>query len=566
MHKTWGILSPSERRKAIWILPLLMLMAIVETLGVISIMPFLTVLGRPAVIEENVLLRSGYTALGFQSHRDFLIALGLASIAAVIGAALFKTVTLHMVNRFVHMLRHSISARLLSRYLHQPYEFFLTHNPSQLGRNALSEVDQLLSGLIQPLSQVLAQGTIVAAMATLVLWYDPFIAIAIVATIGTLYGAIYALVRKRLALIGRERQRANGHRFQSCNEVLGGIKDVKVTHSASFYQKKFDRASRELSRHTATSETLAQTPLYLVEAVGYTGLILIAIALMLRSDDIARVLPALGLYGFAAYRMLPAAQIMYRGLAKLKFSSAALDTIHNDLTLAVHRGPAPDSEALIPKREIRLDGVSYAYPSTPGKPVLDQFDLIVPVGASVGIVGRTGAGKSTLMDILLGLLTPQSGTFCVDGIPITTGNAHNWQRSIGYVPQHIYLADTSVLENIAFGVTSEHINRDAVERAARVAQIHDFIIAELPEGYDTRVGDRGVRLSGGQRQRLGIARALYCDPPVLFMDEATSALDPETEHVLNEAIRDLSGKKTIVVISHKESTLRFCDRFVTIER
>src|SRR5690606_8543987 len=170
---------------------------------------------------------------------------------------------------------------------------------------------------------------------------------------------------------------ANGHRFQSCNEVLGGIKDVKVTHSASFYQKKFDRASRELSRHTATSETLAQTPLYLVEAVGYTGLILIAIALMLRSDDIARVLPALGLYGFAAYRMLPAAQIMYRGLAKLKFSSAALDTIHHDLTLPAHREPASDKDVLIPEREIRLNCVSYAYPSAPGNPVLDHFDLVI---------------------------------------------------------------------------------------------------------------------------------------------------------------------------------------------
>jgi ABC-type multidrug transport system fused ATPase/permease subunit len=563
LKKVWSIFTPPEQRKATGMLVLVALMAMAETGGVLSIMPFLSVLGRPAVIQQNHWLHAAYEQWSFQSTRGFLIALGLASIATVLTSSVFKTITLHLVNRFIHLLRHSISARLLSRYLHQPYEFFLTRNPSVLSRNVLSEVDQLLFNLIQPLSQLIAQGAVVMAILLLVFLYNPLTALAIVAVVGLLYGAIYGVVRKRLARIGAERQAANGERFQSCNEVLSGIKDVKVTHAASAYQETFNQASRLYSRHMATSDTLGQSPLYLVEAVGYSGLILLALVLMLQRGDIAHVLPALGLYGFAAYRLLPSVQIMYRGFAKLKFSSAALDAIYRDLRL-LEEAPAAAATSLIPTREIRLQGVTYAYPSTPNKPVLDNFDLTIPVGTSVGIAGKTGAGKSTLMDILLGLLQPQAGTLSVDDTPIDTSNIAAWQRAIGYVPQHIYLADASVAENIAFGVPRDEIDMDAVERAARAAQIHDFVSSELASGYDTKIGDRGIRLSGGQRQRVGIARALYRDPPVLFMDEATSALDAETEETLNEAIQILSGNKTIIVIAHKEASLKRCDKFVEI--
>lgn len=559
LKKIWAIFTPAERRKSVWMMVLVALMAMAETGGVLSIMPFLSVLGRPDVVQQNPWLRLAYEAGGFHGTREFLIALGLASIATVLASSVFKTITLHLMSRFIHLLRHSTSARLLSRYLHQPYEFFLTRNPSVLSRNVLSEVDQLLFNLIQPLSQLIAQGAVVLAILLLVFLYNPLTALAIVAVVGLLYGTIYGVVRKRLARIGAERQSANGERFQSCNEVLGGIKDVKVTHAASAYQQTFNQASRVYSRHMATSDTLSQSPLYLVEAVGYSGLILLALLLMLQRGDIAHVLPALGLYGFAAYRMLPSVQIMYRGFAKLKFSSAALDAIHRDLRLP-EEAPVAAAAPLAPSKEIRLQGVTYAYPSTPDKPVLNDFNLTIPAGTSVGIVGKTGAGKSTLMDILLGLLQPQAGTLSVDDTPIDTSNVAAWQRAIGYVPQHIYLADASVAENIAFGVPRHEIDMAAVERAARAAQIHDFIATELANGYDTRIGDRGIRLSGGQRQRVGIARALYRDPPVLFMDEATSALDMTTEEELNEAIQEIPGKKTVIVIAHKKGSLKYCNK------
>lgn len=544
---------------------LIVAMAAAETGGVLSIMPFLSVLSRPTIVHDNHWFNLFYNRLDFRDTRDFILALGLTSIFFVVSSSLFKTITLHVVNRFVHFLRHSISVRLFSRYLHQPYEFHLEHNSAILSRNVLSEVDQLLFDLIQPLSQLIAQGAVVVAMLLLIFIYSPLTAACIVTAIGFLYGAIYGLVRKRLARIGVERQTSNGQRFQACSEVLGGIKDVTVTQSAGAYQEKFDRSSRLFSRHLAASDTLSQSPLYLVEAVGYTGLIIIALTLMLKSNDVSHVLPALGLYGFAAYRMLPSAQIMYRGFARLRFSSAALDVIHHDLLLPetiLDRGTEP----IVPRKAIQLKQVSYAYPSAPDKRILDGFDLTIPVGTSVGIIGKTGSGKSTLMDILLGLLKPQSGTLCVDDRQINASNVAAWRQAIGYVPQHIYLADASVAENIAFGIPSKDIDKKAVERAARAAQIHDFVERELEHGYNTFIGDRGIRLSGGQRQRIGIARALYRDPPILLMDEATSALDAQTESALNEAIRGLSGRKTIVVIAHKETSLRECHKLIDITK
>ena len=565
LKKVWQLFTPAEQRKALGMLALALLMALAETAGVVSIMPFLSALGRPEIVHETPWLKKLYDLSGVHSTRDFLVTLGLVSIAIVVASSAFKTVTLHLVNRFVHMLRHSLGTRLLERYLGQPYEFFLSRNPAELSKNVLSEADQLTFSLLQPLSLLIAHGTVVVAMLALIVAYDPTMALAIVLAVGLLYGLIYLLVRRRLKHVGQARQQADIGRYQSCNEALGGIKDVKVTHTAAAWLGAYARHSRQFARHMATAETISASPLYIVEAAGYSGLILIALFLLLRSNDIGQVLPALGMYGFAAYRLLPAAQIMYRGFARLQYSAATLDVIHHDLSLPATT-EKQSSQPIIPHKEIRLRGIRYAYPSTPDKPALDGMDMVIPAHSSTGIAGRSGAGKSTLMDVLLGLLHPQAGMLEVDGVPITAANLADWQRAIGYVPQHIYLADASVAENIAFGVPKDDIDMAAVEHAARAAQIHDFVTTELPQGYDTPVGDRGIRLSGGQRQRVGIARALYHDPPVLFMDEATSALDAQTEEAVNEAIRNLSGSKTIIVIAHRPTSLKFCERIVEIDR
>lgn len=566
LRNVWLLFTPAERRRALVILALIVLMALSESVGVLSVMPFLSVLGRPGVVDDNPFLGWAHEAMGSPDIRWFTIALGLGSATVIVLSSAFKTVALHLVNRFVHFQRHSLSSRLLTTYLREPYEFFLQRNPSELSKNVLSEVDQLIFDLLHPLSLLVSQGAVVVAMTTLVVLYDPLMALILIAAVACLYGVIYALVRNRLARIGRERQEANTGRYQACNEAFGGIKEVKVSGTEPVWISMFERHSREFSRHCATADTLSASPLYMVEAVGYTVMILIALLLLVRSDDMAHVLSTLGLYVFAAYRLLPSAQIMYRGFTRLRFSSAVLDHIHRDLELSRREELVlPSDEATFRPREcICIEGVRYAYPTAPGRYVLNGIGLEIPANTSLGIEGRSGSGKSTLVDILLGLLDPGDGRLTVDGEPITAGNVKGWQRSIGYVPQHIYLADATVAANIAFGIPPREIDMAAVERAARLAQIHDFIVRELRQGYQTQVGDRGIRLSGGQRQRLGIARALYRDPPVLILDEATSALDPETERAVVSAIHSLADRKTVIFVSHRESSLAACDTVVTL--
>lgn len=564
LSQVWSLFTPPERRKAVLMMVLIILMALTETAGVLSIMPFLSVLGRPEVIAEQPVLAALYAWSGLPDARSFIIALGIVSIIVVVLSSAFKTVTQHLINRFVHLQRHAISARLLAKYLAQPYAFFLTRNTAELNKNILSETDQLLFALIQPLAQLIAQGAVVLAMTVLVVVYDPRVALGIILAVGTLYGSIYWLVRRRLAHIGAERVLANRERFQAANEALSGIKDVKVTGSAAAYATRFNRASRLYSRHLATSDTLSQTPLYLVEAVGYCGLILIALYLLLRSGDIAQVLPSLGLYGFAAYRLLPAAQIMYRGFAKLRFSSASLLAIQQDLALPDEDLTRADSRRIEPKGGIRLEGIRFSYPSTPDRPIFNGLNLTIPANSTVAIVGRSGAGKSTLVDLLLGLMEPQAGSILVDGIPINADNVRSWQRSVAYVPQQVFLSDTTVAENIAFGIPLEQIDMESLEHAARSAQIHD-VIQSLPSSYMTTLGDRGTRLSGGQRQRIAIARALYRNAKVLILDEATSALDKETGSKVMRALHNLSSDRTIIVISHDEETAGSCRYRISLD-
>lgn len=546
----WQILTPSERRKALGMLGLVVLMAVFETVGVLSIVPFLTVLGRQEVIHTQPVLQAMYQRLGFVDDRQFIIALGLTSMAMVLVSSAFKTVTQHILNRFVHLQRFSTSVRLMGKYLSQPYAFFLSRNSAEFTQNLLSEVDQLVVNMMLPVAQMLSQGAVILGMALLIVLHDPWMALAVVLTFSVIYGVIYTLVRQRLARIGQESQQANQDRYQACAEVFSGIKDVKITQATPAYLDRFSRASRLFARHQAAADTINQTPLYIVEATGYCGLIVIALLLIVQSKDMSHVLPTLGLYGFAAYRMLPAAQVIYRGVARLRFGITALGLVARDMALP-EQAPLPTGHALAPQHDIRLENVTYAYPASPHQPVLSGFNLRIPVNGCLVIVGRSGSGKSTLMDLLLGLLSPQQGRLLVDGVEVGPHNLPQWQACLGYVPQHIYLMDATVAQNIALGVPPERIDFAAVERAARIAQIHDFVMSDLDQGYDTPVGDRGIRLSGGQRQRIGIARALYRDPPVLLMDEATSALDDETEKAFNDALRMLAGKKTVIAISHR---------------
>jgi len=572
LRKLLFLLSRREKRRGSFVLLMVVGMAVLETAGVASVMPFLSVLSNPEVIETNPVLSATYHGLGFETVDGFLVLLGGAVFALLIFSAVFRTLTHYAMNRFIEMRRHSVSSRLLETYLRQPYAFFLDRHSGDMAKNILSEVDQLVGRVLRPGMLMVAYSVVVLSIVTLLVVVNPLLALVVALGLGSMYLMVYVGVRRLLGRIGHERAEANQERFEAAGEALGGIKDIKLLGREQAYLKRFLQPSIVQAGHQATTQTLAEVPKYLIEAMALGGIVVLTLALMamhggVEGDGLGEVLPVLGLYGFAAYRMLPAANQIYAGAARIRFGEAAVDSAYNDLLyraqLAEIRGTAP--AAMHPQREVALDSITFMYPNAT-LPALEGIDLTIPVGSSIGLVGSTGAGKTTLVDVVLGLLRPTDGTIRVDDEAVTDDNLRAWQQALGYVPQDIFLTDSTVTENIALGVPPEEIDRDQVERCARMAQVHEFIMQDMPDQYDTVVGERGVRLSGGQRQRIGIARALYHDPSVLVFDEATSALDSVTEKAVMQAIDNLHHDKTIILIAHRLSTVENCDQVVLLEQ
>lgn len=565
LTQLWDILSPLDKRKVIYVLFLIMGMAFIESLGVISIMPFLAVLSDPNIVNTTPTLKIFNDYFDFKNTKHLIVVLGSISLGIVIFSTFFKIITQYAVNRFASLQRHYFSTKLLKIYLQQDYKFFIERNSSSLAKNILSEVDQLIWTMILPTLSMMSYGVVLMSMIGILLVYDPIMAIGTASVLFSFYAMIYWIVRKKLAQIGIEFTEANQNRFQICQEALSGIKDVIINNAKDGYIEEFEKSSRIFARHIATRETLSQVPLNIIETVGYGCLIGLAILLVLSDRDVSEILPVLGLYGFAAYRMLPAAQHIYRSLAQLKFSQQVLNVLYPEFKIDTKSRDSENKESdqqLIFSKNLKLENISFSYKKN--REVIKNFSIEIEKNTSIGIVGRSGSGKSTLMDIMLGLLKPQHGSILVDDVKIELENCKAWKEIVGYVPQSIYLADKTIIENIAFGVPNHEINMEQVIHAAKQAQIHDFISQELPQGYYEIIGERGIKLSGGQRQRIGIARALYKKPQILFMDEATSALDDETEHLITQSIAKLNGQMTMVIIAHRLNTLAHVDKKIVL--
>lgn len=561
----------AEKRRGSLLMGMIVVMALLETAGIASVMPFLSVLSNPGVIESNPTAAALYAAFGFDNVDQFLFALGVAAFAVMLLSAGFRALTLYLMNRFIEMRRHSIGERLLKSYLNQPYEFFLNRHSSDLAKSILSETDQLIANVLRPGMMMAAYAVVVAAIVVLLIAVDPKLAVSVAVVVGGMYGVMFCAVQGLMSRAGKDRSLANKERFAATSDALSGIKDIKVLGRESVYLAKFRMPSIRQARHFATSQTLSLVPRYFIEALAFGGIIAITLFLLAGSGGTAtgaldKVLPLLGLYALAGYRLLPAMQHVYQGVTKLQFGQAALDGVYEEL---VRNAVPPVVERHVPElrfeNQVEFHNVHYTFPNTT-RPALAAISLDIPVGSTVGFVGPTGAGKSTLIDLLLGLLSPTSGRIAVDGVTITDSNVRAWQRLLGYVPQSIFMSDASLAENIALGVPRDRVDLARVEQCARLAQVHDFIVNEIPLGYESTIGERGVRLSGGERQRIGIARALYHDPPILVFDEATSALDTVTEQAVMSAITALAGSKTIVMIAHRLSTVRNCQKIVLMER
>lgn len=568
LKKTLSLLASSERSKLYWLVVAIIAMALVDMVGIASIFPFLSVISDPKVIETNTKLNMVYTTFGFGSKDAFLVALGFVSLILLIVSNVIRALVNISLLRFTWLKRYTISSRLLSQYLSEPYVFFLNRNSSELIAYLISEVAKVVSDVLIPFMQIFARGTMAILVLLLLFIVDPIIASVVIVAIGGGYIVIYLFAKKKLSLSGEESVIYNRKILKVLSEVFGGIKDVKLLGREKVFIKEYSHAVKELGRCYTNRFLVAQFPRYAFEVVTFGGILFIITYLIIIKGDYQNVVPLVGLYAFAAYRLMPTLQLIFQDFTSLKFGSEALDRVHRDYfncSLEEHAKLDSKIEQLKFNDRIQFKDVSYAYPNTINN-IISKFNLNIEINTTVGFVGGSGAGKTTVIDILLGLLSPNQGELNIDGLSLNEDNIRRWQKNIGYVPQHIYLADDTVKRNIAFGVPDDEIDFDAVVAAAKLANIHNFIMTELPNIYETEVGERGVRLSGGQRQRIGIARALYYNPSLLVLDEATSALDGITEDVILEAIHDLSHKKTIIIVAHRFSTVKECDVIYMLEK
>jgi ABC-type multidrug transport system fused ATPase/permease subunit len=570
-QKLYSLLDARERRRVPVVFGLLLIVAIFGAFGVASIMPFIAVLAQPELVETNPYLSFLYTNLGFDEVQDFLIFLGIAFFAILIGSLVLQALGYWVQLRFSYNRNYSWGARLIRGYLRQPYEWFLNRHSADLATSVLSEVMQVVIGALFPAMQVIANVLIAALLLALLLAVDPLLAIAMGTIIGGSYLLIAAILKQRMQRVGRARHLATEARFRVVQEASSGIKEVKIAGLEDVFVSRFEGPARNLARSQISAGLIRELPLFAIQGLLFGGMLLALLYLMWRHGGLQESLPIVALYAFAGYRLMPAVQKVYGNISQARYSEAALDALCADMselekTNVVREAGAENNTAqrLRLEQELVLSNVEYAYPNA-DRVALNAISLVVPAGTTVGLVGSTGSGKTTTVDVILGLLRPTGGTLTVDNVDISDANVRQWQRSLGYVPQQIYLTDDTVAANVAFGLPRAGIDMPAVERAARVANLHDFVINELPDGYQTEIGERGVRLSGGQRQRIGIARALYHDPDILILDEATSALDNLTERSVMEALSNLGSRKTIILIAHRLSTVRNCDPIYLLE-
>ena len=573
IRKLRDLLDARERRNALLLFAMMLVMGLLEVTGVASIMPFIAVVANPDVIKTNVFLAKVYKLLDFSNAQSFLLFLGTVVFVLVVSTQGFSAFTLWAMARFTHMRGYTLSCRLLRGCLNQPYPWFLNRHSADLGKSVLSEVGQVISGSLMPALQLVAQTVVAILIIILVVAVEPMVAITAVVLLGGAYALIYSILRSYLARIGADRVRANRERFQIAQEALGGIKDVKVLGLEEGYLRSFSKPAVRFAKRQASNQIIGALPQFLLKVIAFGGILAILLVLLAaRGGDLGEVLPLMALYAFAGVRILPSMQQIYSALTKLRFSKPALDTLHKDIEeVAANRPSLVDNDSVplldpIKLRErLELRNVSYTYPKAQ-TPALEDLALTIKASTTVALVGSTGAGKTTTADLLLGLLESQSGALHIDGQRIAGQNIRAWQRNIGYVPQYIFLSDDTVAANIAFGQPEANVDMTAVERAAKIAELHDFVVNELPDGYQTTVGERGVRLSGGQRQRIGIARALYHDPEVLILDEATSALDNVTEKSVMESVHNIGRRKTIIIIAHRLTTVEHCDEIHLMEK
>jgi ABC-type multidrug transport system fused ATPase/permease subunit len=563
LTKLYSLFSRRAQRHAFVLLGVMVLLGLVETAGVASVLPLLMAFGDKESIKQNAYLNQLYEFMEFTSPNHFYVFLAsLLFFITAIRIALSITMT-YASTRFASMRAHELKVRMVEIYLNRPYSWHIQQHSAKLGKAVSSEAERVVNSLLIPTITIAQKGITAALILSLMIAATPRVVLIFMALAAS-FAFIYYSIRSTISRIGTQFRHYTGELAKVIQESFSGIKDIKAYGVEQNYVKRIADTSLEMATRRSSLQVYRSIPRHVMEMISIGGLLLAIIYILQREDgSLASVLPILGFCAFAALRLMPMIESIYAGVVTFRFDKNLLDSVHADLVGGMvsdapsERGDAGASVPVPANAAICLESVTFSYPATEVE-TLKEVSLVIAPGTVVAIIGSTGSGKSTIVDILLGLLAPQSGHLRIGDIVARGPNLSGWRRLVGYVPQHIFLADQSLAANIALGVPHGEIDMAAVERAARAAQLHE-VVESLPQGYATPIGDRGVRLSGGQRQRIGIARALYRDPAILILDEATSALDNITESAVMKELASLEPRKTIIMVTHRLTSVQDCD-------
>lgn len=563
------VLLTDKQLKQFYLLQVLVvIMAFTELLGIASIAPFMALVGDISILETNGVFAQLYQLSGLNNPMDFLFYTGVIVLVMLTFSTVISMFTTWRLSIFGARIGTEIADRLYSYYMQQSWQFHASGSSAQLTKQVSTEAARISSQIVQPLMIMNSKLVLALFISISIVIYDPVIAILGLFIFSLAYFVLYRLVRQKLESNGQQLSEVSTQRFRLMNEGFGGIKDVLLLNRSHDFITRFHDSGKVFARAQGTNIAISQVPRYFIELIAFGAMIsLVLVLIKVHSGNLGEVLPILAVYALAAFKLLPALQQIYSSLSQIKGNTAAFEAVKDDLERSFDsQKTSSDTVVSTPidlKRSIKLSNIEFTYPGKE-RPAVDGVNMSIPVNSVIGLVGSSGSGKSTLIDLLLGLLTPQQGGIYVDDIRITADNKRAWQDLLGFVPQSIFLSEGSIAENIAFGIPAKDISLKQVNKALNLANLTE-LVEQLPDGVNTRVGERGVQLSGGQRQRIGIARALYHEAEVLVFDEATSALDGITEKIVMDAIHEFSGQKTIVMIAHRLKTVEKCDLIYFME-
>ena len=561
----WGYLSRQRKKQFLLIFVLMIISSLAEIISVGAIFPFLGVLTAPEYIYSHSLMQPVIKILGITSSEQLFLPLVISFVISVVVAGVLRVFLLYVINRFEQLIGTEFSAHIYRRTLYQDYATHIGHNSSEIISSIISKVNIVIKGVIIPVLELLSSSLSLFGIMFILVFIDYKIALVSFGIFGAIYWILYSFLHKKIIINSQYISSGSTNTIKALQEGLGGIRDILIDSNQEFYCKLFIQADTPYRRAISDNNFISYAPRFVIETLGLVLISGLAYYLSQQKDGISVAIPMLGLLAMAAQRLMPAIQKIYSSVTSIKGSYYSVKDILYLLDQTISSYIDQQQLSIVPfKKDIKLDNVWFRYnKKTPW--ILEEVNLTFNKGSRIGFVGETGRGKSTLLDLVMGLLSPTKGHLKIDSKIVSMNNIRLWQSHIAHVPQNIYLSDGTIEENIAFGIPADKIDAESVKKVAELANISKFIDS-CAQGYKTFVGERGVRLSGGQRQRIGIARALYKSADVLIFDEATNALDVETESAIMESIEKLGKNLTIFIITHRVATLKACDLIVELDK